>query len=474
MLAPALVASGCGFDTTAAGGGGAAGFDAAPDHGGAGAAGADAAIDAPGGDGAPDSGPCPTADADILVDNMVWTSDTIPRAIGNVGDSVALQARVCTRSGRGNVVWSFSAASAPGDLRLGAGPTATAFATAPGELHIHLHLVDPITGDTFDRTVFAERALGPRFLAANTSSPGSRFINQLSAGANKLWVATNDGPWTVALAPPHTPWTDLRVSIGSNFVGTGQAAVFFDNTDNLVWFGGKGLQLAVSKVRLNPPGVDRVDVSVAAGGGTSVRGFSSALGGLFLVCDRGVFAWASNGIGFVDPSFGMVNDSNLWALGAGLSTLWAGGHDLEGFSSNSQSAQDPFGSPDDRIRGVAVDPTNGAWVWLGSDGMGAGRFDTAAGTMEEQLTTQSAAHPLPGDHVRDLALDDADVWIATDQGLARYKRDAIAVVDYRVSDGGTALTAAQLSTHAVVVDRSTGLRRVFVGTEDGVYVLEAP
>src|SRR5262249_12925448 len=139
--------------------------------------------------------------------------------------------------------------------------------------------------------------------------------------------------------------------------------------------------------------------------------------------------------------------------------LWAGGVSLDNFTNIPPTSTDVFCGGDDKIRSLALDGTH---LWIGSDGFGLAQANAMTGAVTEIITMMSTSPKnLPGNKIRDLAVDGQDVWMATDQGIGRYKLDAGAVVAYKKSSAGMMLTGPQLDTRGIVVDRSTGVRRVF-------------
>ncbi|HRF80770.1 MAG TPA: two-component regulator propeller domain-containing protein, partial [Flavobacteriales bacterium] len=87
----------------------------------------------------------------------------------------------------------------------------------------------------------------------------------------------------------------------------------------------------------------------------------------------------------------------------------------------------------DIIFSICADPDDPTGVlWIGTSGGGLNRFDTRTGEVE-RITTK---HGLPNDVVYGVLADNAGhLWMSTNQGIARYDRNAKTFRNFTVHDG---------------------------------------
>ena len=472
-FAAVLILAACSFDTSgAAGSGGSGGTGGMGGSGGSGASGGNGGTGGTGGNMC--TGACTQITGEIRVNGTVWMSNTMPSVFRIVGDTISLDtSAVCTPSGQTAYTWSVSPQNRTSATITPSANAASVllYATNPADYHVTLHIADPgcTSATPLDVTVWAFTALGPQAIATNTASPGSNTINDVSAGGGKLWTATADGAWRIDLAPPHTPWEDVSTvySSGSGLVQANLVSVLFDAPDGIVWYAAAQMQADVNKIVVSSTAIDLVDVATNAGHNLVVAEFSKGAGTVHLASDRGIMDWDGT-TAFVNIRQ-VATDSLSAIVELPSMPLWAGGQALDNFTAIPPSNVDVFAG-DDKIRALALDGTH---LWIGADGFGLARANPTTGAVDDTITMMTAPPKnLPGNKVRDLAVDGQDLWMATDQGIARYKLDASAVVAYTQLTGGAVLTGPQLDTRGIIVDRSTGVRRVFAGTAAGVLVLE--
>jgi hypothetical protein len=415
--------------------------------------------------------------AQILVAGEPWTRDDAPARLVVAGDDVGLSlGGVCTPSGQVAVVWTVTT---PGGtvLPLLPSPDAAAvtfFGANLDDYHVRAHVIDPVCPATaLDLAIFAARTLGPQPLATNAASGGANDIRGLATGAGFLWVAAGDGAWRIASSPPRDSWQNVEAQFpaGDTLVSANLASVFYDDSSSSVFYGAASPEGNVTRVLLGQGSLQNVNVSQSAGGNVLARDFSRGSGPLHLATDKGVLEWASGGA-FTNLQLGQTS-LNAVAEAPGQ-PLWAGARTLFRLGGASPLTVDVFGGPDDRVRALAVDAT-AQQVWVGSDGNGLAPVVELTGAVGDVLSTSGPmGRRLPGNRVRAIVLEGRDVWMATDQGAARYKLDAQAIVSYKFSAPGAPLPAAQLDSAALAIDGSGPTRRVFVGTSVGVLVLETP
>jgi signal transduction histidine kinase/ligand-binding sensor domain-containing protein len=133
-------------------------------------------------------------------------------------------------------------------------------------------------------------------------------------------------------------------------------------------------------------------------------------------------------------------------------SLWVASTDLYRINPRRDSSE-LIAAPEAgvRVRNVLRDRTGA--LWIGTDGHGAFR---SRGSQKIHYTTHNG---LTNDFVRAfLESRDASVWIATDEGLNRW-RDGV-VTNYRMSDG-----LCYFSIRALLEDQSGG---IWIGTDRGV------
>jgi len=408
---------------------------------------------------------------------MLWMSQTMPAYTVIVGDTVVLQARQVMPASA-TLSWSLTPSNGTnGTIRPPGSTLVVLYPTEPGDYHAHLTVTDPMSGMFCEITNFAFRALGPQPLPNNAASAASNQVNDLSAGGQQLWTATGDRAWRIALDPGmRSGWQDVRTAFpqGVGFAMNNLGAVFYDGSDSAVWYAVNGPQPSVFKVDLTGANIDAVDIAGAAGGNAKANEFSRGGGPVHVATDHGLLQWSS-GSSFTNRQFimGMENLSTVTEVPA--TAVWAGGPSLQSFGGGSCTPCDVFPGGDDKIRALRFETGDNNILWVGSDGFGLGKYNISMGTRVDTLTTQSAPpRQMPSDKIRAIVIDGLDVWLATDQGAARFKRDPGAVITYGLQAPGQPLAGPQLDTRALVVDYSTGPRRVFLGTAAGVLVLEVP
>jgi hypothetical protein len=189
---------------------------------------------------------------------------------------------------------------------------------------------------------------------------------------------------------------------------------------------------------------------------------------LYAISDRGVLLF--NGIDRFTLQHAVVG--NPFAIAAGpTGELFAGGTLLQDFRQAGCGNMDVFPANDDLIRSLVLETIAGGFLFIASDGYGLRQLGTGASTCAAY--TPQGASDVPAD-IRDLTLDGEDIWMATAQGIALYKRAAQAVVRIMAFDDGTPFPGQQLDVKSVALDRSVNPARLFFGTKRGVLVLETP
>ena len=444
VLAIALAAgllAGCGFDSS---GGVADRGDGGP----------------PDGDGGrPDAGPCPDpVHAELAVNGVSTAANGQPYVTVLIGDTVRLSAvGSCARAGEIEYDWSIADDDSDDAIEGTAAPDLASeeidvYPLLPGDYTVRLTVGNEASTDE-SIEVLAFRAVGWQV------SSEALDVRDLAITTGSLWVAASAGAFQLPLNDVlGTPVAVNDLSGGDDDIPNDLSAVA-DGNAGLVWFGHKPNDNLVWQVDLDPnPRVAEVDFTPNFEQ-SEVEDIGRGATGIVIATRNGVSAAPDNQTFeaplVVAPSFALTRgDSGDWAGGARLVRLPDG------------VKFDLFADADNKIRALLdVD----GLIWAGSDGLGVALYDPAADDVLDIFTAADDA--LPSDKVRAIAVDaTGDLWIATQAGVARWKRDRQVWVPMEAASGLVGSTDAA----AITAVGSGDARTIIAGTKDGVALLTLP
>jgi len=355
----------------------------------------------------PDSGP-PGCDGPIqtqlLIGGQSPSGGGDPLVTVLLGESVVLSAAgSCTGSGTITYQWDLDPVLADTADPASNLESFTVYPTLPGDYSVTLTVGDGTDTDE-PVTVVGIRAIGWQPVADGLD------VRDVAIGAGRVWIASNLGPRFVDLDDVGAGAQDVNaLAADDEEVPNDLSAVLFDRDANLVWFGRRGQDSAVWRLDVAAVQIDRVAFPTAIGQ-TTVRDISEQGTGVSVATEEGVTV-APDNLVLADP----VITGGLFAVGENVAGGWAGANNLIRLS--DQQSFTPFGAGDNKIRALAGDDDR---LWIGGDDKGVARFNTS--DLATDLFDEDDG--LPSKRVRSLAVDSArDVWAATQDGAARYKRD---------------------------------------------------
>jgi hypothetical protein len=416
---------------------------------------------APGGAGAiPDGGGSPEDDGSTPVEcpedlHTVMTiggrvvSESAPEPLITVllGDSVGLSAEgSCSRRGQIRYQWEFddqviAATASPGAER----ESLTVFPAEPGDYQITLTVSDD-AGDAAPISVVGIRAVPWQRTAPTVD------VRDLAIGGDRIWIASDDGAQFIDLDDAAAGVQDLNPVADGEDVQNDLAAVHFATDTGFVWFGRRPAFPQIWRVTQSPLSVAAVAFPVAPTQ-TEVRDISSQAGGVAVATRDGVFVAPDN-----QTLAATLLVGDFFAVAENTAGGWAGGDQL--FTVADGTPSDPFQTPDNKIRALAGDDVR---VWAGSDDRGVARVPSSGAA--DIFTVDQG---LPSNKIRNLVVDsEGDVWAATDQGVARYKRDRGVWVSMEESSGLEGVANAQ----GIAILEDGSRRLIVAGGTGGIAVL---
>lgn len=388
-LAAAVLAPGCGFDSSATG---------------------TPPVDQP---GDPDASPVLPVDAEpgacaepiltqMLVGGRSPEDGADPIATVILGDTVVMSAAgSCTNRGTLSYDWqlggALEATADPGTTSEGL----TIYATETGDFPITLTLSDDVGSDdpiTVNLRVLSWVRVAPEL-----------DVRDVAVGAGRIWIASSAGPRFVDLSNLGAGARDLDDEADGVDLPADLSAVFFDADDGLVWFGRRSDDDNAYRLDLDSFAFVTVAFPPPPFPQTVVRDITSQGDGVMFATEDGV-AIAPDNETFAAP----IDAENRAAVGDNQAGGWAGSNALIRLSDDEEFT--PFGGGDNRILAIAGDDD---LLWIGGDDKGAARMNA-----DLSFDVFRTGEGLPSNRVRGLAVDrDRDVWAATQAGAARYKSD---------------------------------------------------
>lgn len=463
MAGICLAAAGCRFDTSGEpigdGGSGRDGLDVARDGD---------VSDAPPGD----AGEC---GADIWIELSV-DGQTAPLGPDEpyvhvlVGDTVTLSAAgSCSVGGALLYNWQISPLDGTRETALPhtQAETITVYPMNVDAYQVMLTIADD-NGRNESREVFAFRAHG-----WDTINGGTK-VADIDVGEGMLWVARDGGLDRMSLADPDG-FIDITAEVdpGSDPPLEDKFDTVFFGPADLVWVGHKDARGGVWRLDYDqiPPrstyhpydtilNVATAEVHDIGPGTTGVAVATSE--GLVMTLDNILFTDT-----FIPP------DTEMRAVTTADGQRWAGASRLYDLDAGGTSS-DPFGGvPDSKIRNLAVDVVNDE-LWVASEDVGIARVDNTTGQVIATYDSMNTV-PLTTDRLRYAAVETTgpfagDAWVATDKGVARYKRDRDTWI---IMGNGFGLNGNN-DVRTVAVDEADGRRVIYAGTSNGVVYIRAP
>jgi hypothetical protein len=385
---------------------------------------------------------------EFSVGGVVAPGGGAPLVTVQLGDTVRLNASgSCSRRGQVSYEWTIS----DGGLASTASPgldreSLTVFPALPGDYTITLTVSDDVESDE-SVSVLGIRAVGWAQIAQDLE------VRDVAVGSGRVWIASNLGPRFIDLLSPGTGPQDVNAVATGDTVPDNLGAVHQTPGSNFVWFGRRTQDGAVWRLDVSELDIDRIPLPTPPDQ-TEVRDISAQGAGVAVATREGVTVAADN-LTFGAP----IAIGNAAAVTENPEGGWAGDAQLFRLSDRAQFS--PFGESNNRIVALAGDARR---IWVGSDDNGVARFDSAS----RQADVFTESDGLPSNRVRALAVDSSsDVWAATQDGVARYKRDR----GVWVSMGEDAGLGDLTDLRAVAVLEGDGQRLVVVGANDGVAVL---
>lgn len=285
-------------------------------------------------------------------------------------------------------------------------------------------------------------------------------IRGLAVGPDDLFIAADAGGYRLPLAAPTSGFINLDNESVGDPIATSLGRAHWDSDNQLVWLSATNSADTVWRITRTPPfTATQVDFATSLGGSATVHDLGSIPGGIEIASNRGV-AETSNTI-----TFTKTFDGDQYAVARGAGQRWVGGQKL--FDIDNSGAQlDPFDTGDNKIRRMLVDVPNNE-LWLATDNNGIARVVNSNGALLQIYKT--AGSNLTDNRVRDIAIETTgpfagDIWVATGNGISRYKRDRGVWVPMGIAHG----LLGRTDVNAIVIDENGGRRRIYAGTTGGL------
>jgi hypothetical protein len=392
-----------------------------------------------------------------------------------LGDTVTLSAKgSCVQSGPIAYSWQISPPDATQATILPAADTRdiTAYSVQRDRQYVATLTVTDSGGEARACSVFAFETHGWQLLP---DGPGNADVRDIAFGAGYLWVAAKDGAYRTdptSATPTYELVSDIFAE--GSAPGSEMATVWVDEAGGVagyVWFGHKDAKTGLWRADIDAHRIDLVqyDGLAALGAAAVVHDIGPAAPGVQLATNLGVTeaADSSTFAGRVAPLA-----LEVYALARGADDLEVGGgfrlwnlvfplvdiNPYEGFGDNA-------------IRALAtIDGAGYAELWIASQGQGVARAQTPLLTTLDRYDLDDG---LPSNAVYGVAVEQSggfagDVWIATDSGMGRFKRDRQVWIDMGSSHG----LGMRTDLRAVVIDEAT--RTIYGGGRKGVVYIRVP
>jgi len=410
--------------------------------------------------------PCLTVTAAITVDGVAARAgDTNPATTVLVGDTVTLSARGSCGQGPLRYEWQVSPPDATGAT---AKPGLTAETLTLYPTRVQDYVVTLIVRD--DRgeaplSVFGFRANGFSLL---DKAPDD--VRDLTAGDGSVWAATGDGAFRGSADAPGT-FTEVNGQVDPELPSE-LGVVHYDADHDVLWLAGAGQHLGIWRADYGgngAPSFTRHTFNQLLSAAATVRDITTVTssGGIAVATSLGL-AYASV-TGPFASRFIDAPDWNFFAVAAAGNDVWVGSDRLTNASQPSLLIV-PFDPPlPATVRVLAVDP-DGAQMWVGNDSKGVAVVRTSDRSITKIWTDGDG---MTSSAVRAIAIEPSgpfagDVWVATQRGVSRYKRDR----EVWVACGNLAGLESLLDLRAIAVEVNGARRSIWTGGNRGIAVAQ--
>ncbi len=470
MLA-ALGLSGCQFNASGiAGNGDSPAADASPDI-------ADAE---PQSDASDANNACGGAllSAAVSVDGVdVALDDQAPHAQVLVGDLITLSAAgSCSTDGTFNYSWAITPADGIAST-IEPNPTEetiTLYAAEVENYQISLTLSNR-GGNKVSREVTVEVRGWQRIDGLETDDPTNADVEALAVGGGYVWIGTELEAHRLALPGTPNQFELLNDLLGPDdpVIDPDQATMFFDSDSEFLWIGGRNDAQGPWRIdtSADPIAIAQIDFTAPEALGTvaKARSFAPGPSGIAMATDEGVTVALDN-LTFLGAE--QPDNKKPQALASGDGRRWAGSNHLYDLDNPGPLLDVLADEGDDRIRALAIDEVAGV-LWVGTADLGVASFSHET---ETTIATYDVANgALPSDRIRAILVEPAgphqgDVWVATDNGVARYlsRRDTW----IQLGDAHGLLDRDDLE--ALAIDVRDDARTIYAGSRNGLVYIHEP
>ena len=433
-------------------------FNGAP--GGAGAdASPDAATDGPVDAGTDADLVCDTMTLNLTIDGVELTdfSTDLPYA---VGDSIRLNAGAsCSPTGNLTFAWDLGG----GDF-VSRSPALDDFfieiyPDAAGDLSLSI-TIDDGKGAPLTRAI---PIAGVGFAALEVFGAGNTgVVSEMVIGDGRLWLASDQGAVSQDVAMLDTaPYEGVNTTAGDTDPDlTGNITdVAYDGDNNVVSF----LPDDGSALLFYDREADAINALTPVD-----TGLTGTLVDVMPLANGGVRTLSTLQVDTSDYSTFTLewNRDQAVAVTVQGADILAGGTRLfRRMNAVNSEEREIFGAADDDGIVTFFQDADGA-LWIGS---GLGDADTGIGVIDDFNDATVTEHLL-GERIRSIGQDAAgDMWVATENGVFRFKSDWDVWIQLGARHGLTTV-----NSHALLVDEAGGQNRILVGTATDLFVLDRP
>lgn len=366
-----------------------------------------------------------------------------------IGDTVTLSAAgSCTKTGVMNYEWLVEPSTSPTirtalpDLQ---SPSISVYAIQP-EAHTVRLTVGDGSGKTKEHFFFAFQAVGFQPLGF---VPGAD-VRDLSAGPNYLWIAGKSGAYRADLDSPESGTYPLVNDLyNGDAIPTDSKATHEEAAGEFVWFGANSNTGQAYRVSLTDEDIRTFDLAQTA----KSRDIYDATSGVRFATDKGVYLATDS------ENFQQERSDPAEAVFQGSTGAWAGKAKL--YPLPNSSAIDLF-TGNNKINSITDD---GTMLWVGGDNQG---IATLSGNTITTIYTASNSN-LSSNKPRAMVTEaSGDIWVATDNGVSRFKQDRKRWIPMTAKAG-----LSNLVQKAIAIDESDGRRALYSGGPLGLNLMSA-
>jgi len=432
-----------------------------------------------GGDGIPDaaridavsadaSGDCPSPlFVEIAVNGSTMElGPAQPYAHVLVGDTVTLSAAgSCVQHGPIGYDWQISPIDATRESALPdlSSPQLTVYSVvAERSYTVRLTITDG-DGLSTQMLIFAFRTHGWQQL----DPPGNVDTKTISFGGGALWLGKGDGAYRYDPALDSFESIDDSWTFAADTFTDNIESIWYDGAADYVWIGHKDARAGVWRGKPATRVIDfiRFDAITAIGAPVKVNDIGPGLPGVRVATDLGVTR-APDSLAFAGKVAPLA--VAVKSLANSGTEAWMGGVKLWAESAPLVDL-DPFasGATDSKLGGMVADGASNE-LWLTSDDFGVAQADATTGAVNRRWDDTSG---LPTNKARDVVFDSdgsGDVWVATQLGVARLKRDRAVWVRMGTNEG----LGMRTDLREIAVDPDT--RTFYAAGAKGLVYIRAP